>query len=277
MAITPDSRWLATGSGDRTARLWDLTSKDPSATAVVLRGHDDVIGYLAVSPDGRWLATASPNCTTRVWNLTVKDAAAEPMVLRGHTSSVTCLAFSPDSRWVLTGSRDGTARIWDLTAEDAARDSGRIAWTCIAGRLFDGRCEWALAGHRQHRRYGASVGFDRRGSERPAVVLHGGGGSFLCLAMSPDGGRLAAASNDQKIWLWDLTAEGAVGAPVVLNGEKVRADCLQISTDGRWLAAASENGSVRMWSLVLDEILGLARQAAGRELSPEEVEQYLLP
>ena len=40
MAISPDNRWLVTGSYDKTARLWDLSAKDPAANPVVLRGHE---------------------------------------------------------------------------------------------------------------------------------------------------------------------------------------------------------------------------------------------
>ena len=40
VAISPDNRWLVTGSNDKTARLWDLSAKDPAANPVVLRGHD---------------------------------------------------------------------------------------------------------------------------------------------------------------------------------------------------------------------------------------------
>ena len=38
VAISPDSRWVVTGSEDKTARLWDLRAKDPVANPVVLGG-----------------------------------------------------------------------------------------------------------------------------------------------------------------------------------------------------------------------------------------------
>ena len=40
VAISPDNRWVVTGSEDKTARLWDLSAKDPAANPVVLRGHE---------------------------------------------------------------------------------------------------------------------------------------------------------------------------------------------------------------------------------------------
>ncbi len=70
LAISPDGRWLVTGSDDKTARLWDLTAKDPASSSLVLRGHDGGIYSLAISPDGRWLVTGSYDKTARLWDLT---------------------------------------------------------------------------------------------------------------------------------------------------------------------------------------------------------------
>jgi hypothetical protein len=73
VAISPDGRWLVTGSDERTARLWDLAAKDPAAAPVVLRGHEQGIACVAISPDGRWLVTGSDDNTARLWHLRLDD------------------------------------------------------------------------------------------------------------------------------------------------------------------------------------------------------------
>ena len=103
---------------DKTARLWDLSAKDPAANPVVLRGHGLGVLSVAISPDNRWVVTGSEDNTARLWDLSAKDPPANPVVLRGHDDEVRAVAISPDSRWVVTGSDDKTARLWPLKVND---------------------------------------------------------------------------------------------------------------------------------------------------------------
>jgi WD40 repeat protein len=136
MAISPDGRWLVTGSQDKTARLWDMKSDDPTATARVLSGHKAWVNALTISPDGRWLVTGSYDNTARLWDLEADDPAGTARALSGHEQPVVALAISPDGRWLVTGSFDKTARLWPLTVEQLLDDAQRAV-----GRNFT-RGEW---------------------------------------------------------------------------------------------------------------------------------------
>jgi len=57
VAISADNQWVLTGSGDGTARLWDLRAKDPAASPVVLRGHEGAVRAVAISADNHWLVS----------------------------------------------------------------------------------------------------------------------------------------------------------------------------------------------------------------------------
>jgi WD40 repeat protein/predicted Ser/Thr protein kinase len=103
---------IATGSEDRTARLWDART---GRVRHVLSGHEGALFAVALAPDGTRLATGAADSTVRIW-----DTASGGLihVLRGHAGTVYALAFSPDGRRLASGADDTTIRIWDMT--DAA-------------------------------------------------------------------------------------------------------------------------------------------------------------
>ena len=62
MSFSPDGRYVATASGDDTARVWDSQSGDEIARL----NHDSDVRAVSFSPDGRYVATASYDTTAEI-------------------------------------------------------------------------------------------------------------------------------------------------------------------------------------------------------------------
>ena len=109
-----NGRHIASGSGDKTVRLWDI---DVSQQVLVLSIEDGVT-TVAISPDGRYVAAGSLDKSVRVW-----DSTSGYLVERleggdgaeGHKDSVYSVAFSPDGNQLVSGSLDKTIKMWELT------------------------------------------------------------------------------------------------------------------------------------------------------------------
>lgn len=106
LALTGDGNWLASGSTDLTARLWDAKTGQPKG---VLAAENGGAISLAFSPDDRTLAVGCFDGQLKLWNVV---AGAEIATLHSHASILYSLAFSADGRTLVSTSYDGTTRIW---------------------------------------------------------------------------------------------------------------------------------------------------------------------
>jgi WD40 repeat protein len=104
------------------------------------------------------------------------------------------------------------------------------------------------------------------------AVLAGPSGGVNDLAFSPDGSRIAIASVDGLVRLFDAET-GAL--ELRLRGSGCAVEGVAFSPDGMKLASTSWCDGVRVWALDIDDLLEIARREAGRSLTDDECRQYL--
>src|SRR5262249_30887585 len=104
VAYSADGRRLASGSADRTVKLWNAKTGQEKLT---LKGHTGRVTSVEFIPDGKRVASGSFDGTVRVWGV---QTGQEKLTLNGHTDRVLSVAYSPDGRRIASGSDDNTVK-----------------------------------------------------------------------------------------------------------------------------------------------------------------------
>lgn len=111
IAITSDSKYLATADSSPSVQIWDPHTLKHIHT---FRGHKDTVIGLVFRKNTHDLYSASKDRSVRIWSL---DEMAYVETLFGHQSPITSIDALSRERAITSGGRDTTVRVWKIVEE----------------------------------------------------------------------------------------------------------------------------------------------------------------
>ena len=289
VAFSPDGKTLATGSRDKTVRLWNIETGEQR----VIGKHDNFVSCVAFSPDGRYVASGGWDNRIKQFDIIKGDELSEGKFDK-HTNYVLALAFSPNGRRLVSGSNDKTARnasvstgasvvTTDLPNAVASiafsPDGSHIVGACLDGKVY----VWETATLHLSRTLGvpgvdtpvfAAVFLDNdtvAASGKSGVIrvwsIHDGkvtatlaasGREVFCLAYEPRRHLLASGGADRTIRVWNFRAikqakGGNTPPAATVTGHENTVRTVAFSPDGDYLASGGWDFLVRLWHVTEGE------------------------
>ena len=243
VTYSPDGKLLASASWDNNVIIWDAETGAELHKLGPGYGGAKYTPYNAVvfSPDGKELCACSGNKAITTWSVSDSKQINQ---WEAHDQTIYAVAYSRDGSHIASTGADGRIRLWN--SKTGAIEFEAIGHRDVVRSLAFGADDRTLV----------SAGADQRikqwaiKDQPPSAIKCAKGvwGSPFCT----DGKRIATASSDMSVRVWDLSNGKELASFINLPEQATSA---AFSPDGKRLAGVTNDPTVLIWNLETQELI----------------------
>jgi WD40 repeat protein len=255
VAFFPNGFSLASGSYDRTLKLWNTRDNQAFGTLSNHLGSISGINAIAVHPNGNTFAIACIDKSIKLWNF----RSGKPIRnIEAHSGQVYSVAYSPDGNTLVSASADKTLKLWNWR-------KGELLQT------FEGHQDKvvSVAFYPDGKRI-ASASFDKTikiwdvNTGKSVLSMTGHAAPVNAIAFSPDGKLLVSGSQDQTIKIWDVSTGTVVRT---LSGHVGGVLAVDFNRDGTAIASGGVDKTIQIWDVKTGSSMQILNQHEAPVLS----------
>jgi WD40 repeat protein len=233
VAFTTDGKYIVSGSGDSTLKVWDSSTGKEIKSFGGPAGHKNLVMSVSISPDGGLIASGGTDNTAKIWDF----PSSGPMRALAQSEGANVVAVSPDGAKLAGGDKDGHVKIWNSA-------DGKVLFQLtghngpVTGLAFSGNGQLLISCGKDK-----TLRFWNPANGQSLGVIGAHTAEVRGLAVHPNNNALYSAGGDGSLKFWTLppVASKALGAA---HGDAVTA--LAISGDGNSIVSGSSDKSVRL-------------------------------
>lgn len=228
--LEPGNEWFATGSNDRTIKIWDLAS---CQLKLSLTGHISAVRGLVVSARNPYLFSCGEDKLVKCWDLEQNKVVRH---YHGHLSACYAIDLHPTIDILVTCGRDSSARVWDMRTK-----SNIMTLSGHSNTVADVKCQ-SVEPQVITASHDCTVRLWDLAAGKSRAVLTNHKKSVRSLALHPRQYTFASASPD-NIKQWKFPDGNFIQN---LSGHNAIINCLAVNSDGV-LVSGADNGTLHMW------------------------------